>query len=212
MPRLERHVAWIWPAILLAGVISIVAFRVWSGWATRPVVATADGTEGIIEGDGADLAAAARRVRQLQTKVDQAHRRLADLRTEAADKREQIRTLEAMLTTGRLTDSPHFLHSQTTVHALQKIIREAAGSTFVDADREARLNTAAVVARERLRAKLAALADELKQNLAEIDRQAATLRQHLRLQSTSLERLRRQIQERLNPPSGAAATDAARDG
>jgi len=212
LPRRERHVAWIWPALLLAGLISMAALRVWSGWATRPMVASGDGTEGFIEGDGANLAPAARRLRQLQTEMDQTRRRLADLLAEAADKRQQVQTLDEMLTTGRLTDTPDFLRGRTTVRALQKIIREAGGSAFAGSDQESRLTTAALVARERLRAKLTALADELKQDLAECEQRAATLRPQLHFQRASVRRLRGRIQERLDSPAAPPSVDAAPDG
>jgi len=202
----RRQVAWIWPALLLAGLAAIVICRVWSGWARRPMVASTDHTEGRVEGEAAALVAVGRRLRHLQVQLADTEHRLANLQTHIAAKRRQVRTLDDMLGVGRLTECPPFLRDKTTVRALQKIIREAEGPVQAEAGRRSRLSTAATVARERLRAKLSALRAEWAHAVAELKDQAATLRQQRRLQERGVQRLRRQIDERLegrsrHPPS-----------
>lgn len=206
MARPRRQVAWFWPALLLAGLAAVVAFRMWSGWATRPMVASSNLPEGRVAGEAADLAAAGRRLRYLHAQRSATAARLATLRTEIADRRRQARTLDEMIDGGRLTDCPPFLAENTTVRALQKIIREAGGAAQTDAGRDPRLTTAAAVARERLRTKLLVLRDQLRRETADLDAQATTLRQQQRLQEAGIRHLRRQIDERLN---GRAAEPAA---
>jgi len=209
----KRQVRWIWPALLLASLAAIVVFRVWSGWATRPMVASTDRTEGRVEGDRADLAAAGRRLRLLQARAADTGRRLADLGAEIAAKRQQVRTLGEMLDAGRLTECPGFLRDKTTVRALQKILREAGRPAQAEGGRRSRLTTAAAVARERLRAKLSALRHQLAREVADLEARATTLRQERHLQEADLRRLRRQIHQRLDgrPPHGTAPSDPVDD-
>jgi len=209
----KQQIAWIWPALLLAGLAAIVVFRVWSGWATRPMVASTDRTEGRVEGEQADLAAAGRRLRLLQARAADSCRRLADLGAEVAAKRRQVRTLGEMLDAGRLTECPGFLRDKTTVRALQKILHEAARPAQAEGGRRSRLTTTAAIARERLRAKLSALRDQLAREVADLEARAATLRQQQRLQEADLQRLRRQINRRLDgcSPSPTAPSDPASD-
>jgi hypothetical protein len=196
--RPRRQIAWFWPALLLAGLVAVAAFRMWSGWATRPMVASDTVTDGRVTGEASDLAAAGRRLRLLHGRRAATAARLADLRTDIATRRHQTRTLEEMLAGGRLTDCPPFLRENTTVLALQKIIREAGGAAQADAGRDPRLTTAAVVARERLRAKLLALHDQLDGEVADLEARAAVLRQKQRLQETAADEMRRRIEERLD--------------
>ena len=213
MAHPRRQVAWIWPALLLAGLAAIVVFRVWSGWATRPMVASTDRTEGRVEGERADLAAAGRRLRLLQARAADTGRRLADLGAEVAAKRQQGRTLGDMLDGGRLTECPGFLRDKTTVRALQKILGEAGRPAQAEGGRRSQLTTAAAVARERLRAKLSALRDQLAREVADLEARATTLRQQRHLQEADLQRLRRQIDQRLDgrSPHRTAPSDPVDD-
>ncbi len=198
MARPRRQVAWFWPALLLAGLAAVVAFRMWSGWATRPMVASDTGADGRVAGEAADLAAAGRRLRRLHAERTATAARLADLRADIAARRRQARTLADMLTGQGLTDCPPFLRHDTTVRALQQIIREAGGPSQTDADGVARLATAAAVARERLRARLLALRDRLDREVADLEAQAAALRHRQRLQETGIRQMRQQIKRRLD--------------
>ena len=197
-----RRVSWLWPVLIITVMLAVVMVRVWSGWATRPMAASAGEAEGILEADRADLAAWGVRIRRLQDRIDQTRHGLMALRTEAATKRDQVRVLDTMLETGRLTRCPDFLRGETTVRALQKIIAEAAGTSQASGERSARLHTAAAVARERLRAKLAArrrtVADEVKR----LEQQADALRHRLGLQMADLARLQQQVEYRLDEPDG----------
>ena len=202
MSWLSRHTAWAWPAVLLAGLLAVVAIRIWSGWASGPAPSMATQADGIVAGRSDDLAAAARRIRLLQDQSGETRRRLAALQSDVSAKRQQARTLDAMLASDRLTDCPAFLRQQTTVRALQKIIREAADSGIAEAADQNRLNTAAAVARERLRRKLEALRSQLTDDISRTEDPAAALRQRLHLQVAELQRLRRQVQRELQ--SGSA--------
>ena len=197
MSWLSRHTAWAWPAVLLAGLLAVVAIRIWSGWASGPTPSMATATDGIVAGRSDDLAAAARRIRLLQDQSGETRRRLAALQSDVSARRQQVRTLDAMLASNRLTDCPAFLRQQTTVRALQKIIREAADSGIAEAADQNRLNTAAAVARERLRRKLEALRSQLTDDISRTEAPAAVLRQRLHLQMAELQRLRRQVQRQL---------------
>ena len=198
MARPRRHVVWIWPALLLAGLAAVVAFRVWSGWATRPMAASTDRADGRVEGERADLSAAGRRLRRLSHQLARTRRRLADFQADIADRRRHIRTLDGMLESGRLTECPPFLHDSTTVRALQKIIREAEGPAQAEGGQRSRLATAATIARERLRARLSAMRDRFAREVADLQARAAALRHERRLQEAGLRQLRRQISERLD--------------
>jgi len=197
MSWLRRHMAWAWSAMLLAGLLAAVAIRIWSDWAGAPVRSPATETEGIVVGQSDDLATAARQIRMLQDQSGETRRRLATLQSDAAAKRQHVTVLDAMLASNRLTDGPAFLQQETTVRALQKIIREAADTGAGEAADQNRLDTAAAVARERLRQKLEAIRSQLADDIASIETRAAALRQHLHLQTTELERLQRQVRQQL---------------
>ena len=198
MSWLSRHTAWAWPAVLLAGLLAVVAIRIWSGWASVPTPSMATQADGIVAGRSDDLAAAARRIRLLQDQSGETRRRLAALQSDVSAKRQQARTLDAMLASNRLTDCPAFLRQQTTVRALQKIIREAADSGIAEAADQNRLNTAAAVARERLRRKLEALRSQLTEDISRLQTRTAALRQQLHLQTAELQRLRRRVERQLH--------------
>jgi len=197
MSRLRRQMAWAWPVVLVAGLLLVAAIRVGSDWADVPAPTLATETEGIVAGRSDDLAAAARRIRLLQDRSGDTRRRLVALQSEVASKRQQMATLDAMLAADRLTDCPAFLRKQTTVRALQKIIREAADSGVTEAADQNRLDTAAAVARERLRRKFEAIRSQLADEVGHLDAQAAALRKQLRLETADLERLRRRVERQL---------------
>ena len=213
MARPRRQIAWIWPTLLLAGLAAVVAFRMWSGWATRPMVASTGRTEGRVAGEQADLAAAGRQLRRLQVRATATASRLAAVQAELAAKHQQILTLDEMLDTGRLTECPPFLRDETTVRALQKIIREAGGPAQADAGQGSRLGTAAVIARERLRAKLSTIRSQLDREALDLEDRASALRHEQQLQEADLRQLRRQIDQRLDTrvtdPEAPATPDSA---
>ncbi len=209
MSWLRRHLARAWPAVLLIGLLAVVAIRIWSGPASGPRPSMGTETEGTVAGLSDDPAAAARRIRLLQDQSGETRRHLAALQTDVSAKRQQVRTLDAMLASDRLTDSPAFLRQQTTVRALQKIIREAADSGVAEAADQNRLNTAAAVARERLRRKLKALRSQLTDDIGRLQTRAAALRQQLHLQTAELQRLRRQVQRQLGSRSSGRQSSPA---
>jgi len=197
MSWLRRYVAWAWPVVLLAGLLAVTAVRIGSGWGSGPRPTLGMETDGIVAGRSDDLAAVARRVGLLQEESGETRRRLAALQGAVASKRQQAATLGAMLASDRLTDCPAFLRKQTTVRALQKIIREATDTGMTEAADENRLDTAAAVARERLRRKLEAIRSEWADDITRLDARAAALRKQLHLETSELERLRREVRRQL---------------
>ena len=197
MSWLRRHMAWAWPAVLLAGLLATAAIRLWSDWASGPVPSLAAQTDGVVAGESDDLATAARRFRLLQDQSGETRGRLAALQSDVSAKRQQVRTLDAMLASNRLTDCPAFLQQQTTVRALQKIICEAADTGVTEAADQSRLNTAAAVARERLRRKLEAIRSQLAEDIDHLEAQATATRHQLHFQTAESQRLRRRLQRQL---------------
>ena len=213
MLSLRRRAVWAWPAVLVAGLGLILVFRLVDGPSRSSASSPAGGSSGVVAGEPSDLAAAARRLRLLQAQVSQTRDQLAALQTQARGIRQQIITLDEMLAGDSLTDSPGFLRDDTSVRALQKIIREAASSPATS-DKPDRLGTAAVVARERLRSKLESLREHLTHEAAALDAQSDALRQRLRLQSDEVEHLQRQVQKELKsstlpPPTSGTETGLA---
>ena len=198
---LRRHAAWAWPAVLVAGLLGVVAIRIWSGWSEEAMTPMATETEGVIVGESDGLAALARRIRDLQDTSGETRGRLSVLQKDVGARRQHVATLDAMLASDRLTDCPAFLRQQTTVRALQKIIREAADSPRPERGDQSLLSTAAAVARERLRGKLTMLRHQLLEEIADLESQTATLRQRLHLQTTELQRLQRQVRQDLQSRS-----------
>lgn len=197
MSWLRQHITWIWPAVLVVGLALVVTIRLWSGWAERPMASLASETDGVVSGESDGLVAAARRIRALQSQSAATRQQLAALQKDSSAKRQHAATLDTMLASDRLTDCPDFLRQQTTVRALQNIIREAADTTPSESPDQSRLNTAAAVARERLRTKLEALRSQLAEEIGDLETQATTLRQRLQLQTAELERLQRQAKRQL---------------
>lgn len=197
MSWLQRHAKWGWPVAILAGILLVAVVRLWPG----PAVPSATGDQsprgGVVAAQPADLASAARRIRFLQEQVNGLRQELVAAQTEAASRRSRIAAIDEMLATASLTDCPPFLRDDTTVRALQKIIREAADAPAAAAVDPERLSTAASVARERLRSRLEALRGQLAREVSDLDAQAEALRQRLHLVSSEVERIQRDIHRKL---------------
>jgi hypothetical protein len=192
MSWLKGHAPMIWPAAVLAALGLVVLIRLGSG-RTDGTPASADGDRGGIVTAAPDSLATARRLRLLEDEAGRTREQLASVQTESSIRQERVAVLDEMLATDSLTDCPGFLKDETTVRALQKIIREAADTSHPADDNPSRLNTAATVARERLRQKLNGLRDRLNQELGKLESQAQVLRQQLRAQTEALDVLQRQI-------------------
>lgn len=197
MSWLRRHAAWIWPALLVTGLVLVALTRLWSGWAGRPESTMGAEVHGVVTADANDLAAIARRIRTLQEERSRTREQFTALAARAADCRQHVAALDDMLASGRLTECPVFLREETTVRALQKIIREASGSEAAGQPAESQLSTAGAVARERLRARLEALRDQLRAETATLDARTEALRLELDLQATQIEALQGNVLERL---------------
>lgn len=209
MSWLRQHAAWIWPASLLIGLILVALVRIWSGWAGRPQSSMGAEAHGVVTADSDDLAAVARRIRTLQEDRSRTREQFTALVSQAADCRQHVAALDDMLASGRLTECPVFLREETTVRALQKIIREAAGSGSAGQPDEDPLSTASVVARERLRAKLEVLRDQLRAETATIETRTEALRRQLDLQAAQIEALQANVLERLQSRTEGPSAPAA---
>jgi chromosome segregation ATPase len=199
---LQRHAKWAWPIALVVGVLLVVGLRVWPGGSPRRASSDAGAANGVAAAQASDLASAARRIRFLQDQVNRTRQQLVSLQTEAAARRGRVAALDEMLATDSLAECPPFLRDDTTVRALQKIVREAADSTAAGTPGHDRLDTAASVARERLRSKLDALRDQLGREAADLDAQAETLRQRLQILTGEVEQLQRDIRRELQGRAG----------
>jgi len=196
MSWLKRHAAWIWPASLATGAALVLLLRLVPGWPAHPASGTAGEQSGVVSGASSNLAAAARQLRMLQEQVGRTRDQLAAFHAETSSRRQRIATLDEMLAGDSMTDCPPFLREDTAVRALQTIIREASGPASGAGGRD-QLNTAATVARERLRSKLELLRDQLLREIADFDARSEVLRARLTQESEDVERIRRQIQREL---------------
>jgi hypothetical protein len=132
------------------------------------------------------------------------------LQTESAARCRQIAALDETLVAGSFDDCPPFLSDDATVRAFQRIIRETEGETDRAAPDHDRLNTAAAVARERLRMKFEAMRDQLVREADDLDAQAEELKVRLHAQSVEVERLDWQVRQQLQDRSiSATASDAS---
>ena len=208
MEWLRRHAVWAWPALLVLGLALVLAARRLPTRTDR-AVSSRPATEdsGLVTAQSIDLASAARSIRFLQNDLARIRRQLAAIQNETSLRRERVATIEKMLADDTLTQAPVFLCEDTTVRALQQIIREASDPAAPDQDR---LSTAAAVARQRLRQKLESLRDQWVREVADRTTEADMHRERLHLQTQELERLQRQVHQQLQPPSGPAASEPAR--
>jgi hypothetical protein len=208
MSWLHRHSAWAWLMFLVVGIIVVAAMRLAADRSSGPISASAYENTGTSD-QPEDLAATARRMRLLQLQAGRLRDQLCSLQASAAERRERLAVVEEMLSENSFTDCPAFLQEDSTFRVLQKIVREAADSGLPANGGEPRLSTAATVARERLRGKLELLRDQINQEVADLEAQADTLRQRLRVQSEEVEHLQLLMQRELDnlaPP----ASDSSR--
>lgn len=209
MSRLKHPIAWACAATLLAGVAVIAGVRLFSAWHGGPAPAVAGEGRGIIAAtdspshpgtlpNGQSLASLARRIRLLQEDLNDTRGRLAKAETEAALLRDRAATLDRMLAEDSLMDCPLFLHDETTVRALQGILREAADGT----------DAAATIARQRLRQRLAGLRDQMAQEADDREAEADALHGRLRQQADDLETLQQSLMSRLSEAQAGPANPA----
>ena len=207
----KHPIAWACAAALLAGVAVIAAVRLFSAWHGGPAPAVAGDGRGIIAAtdspsdpgtlvaNGQSLASAARRIRLLQEGLNDTRGRLAKVETEAVLLRDRAATLDRMLAQDSLTDCPLFLHDETTVRALQGILREA------DDDGT---DTASTIARQRLRRRLTGLRDQMAQDADDCEAEANALHGQLRQQADDLETLQQSLMSRLSEAQAGPGSPA----
>jgi len=196
MSRPKYSMAWACAAALVAGIVVIAVMRLFSVRDERPAPAVAGDGRGIIavtasplHFEARSLASAARHIRLLQESLNDTRERLAKAETEAALLRDRVTALDRMLTEDSLTDCPLFLHDETTVRALQGILREADDN---------RTDAAATIARQRLRRRLAGIRDQMAQEVADREAVADALHVRLRQQADDLETLQQSLMSRLS--------------
>jgi len=205
---LKGHAPWLWLAALVVSAALVATLRTESEPSGLPPGADPANTRGVVASGPNNLAALARRLQLIQGRSVQVREQLATLQAEGATRRQQIAALDAMLAADSFTECPPFLSEDTTVRALQKIIREAASATGPDESDHDRLNTSATVARERLRRKLEVRRDQLSREAADLNTQAEDLRQRLRIQSEEIDHLDRQVREELRNRSSSPPAPA----
>jgi hypothetical protein len=205
MPWLKRHAAWAWSAVLLIGLTLMVLIRLGSAPPARTAAGPPGDSRGVVTGDSDTPPGAAERLQTLQEQAAAVREQLAAAQADLALRRERAATLAEMLATDSLAECPPFLREDTTVRALQKIIRDAAAAQGPLVSDLGSMNTAATVARERLRNKIEALRDEMGQELLGMETKIEGLRRQLRLATDEMENLlQKRQQSRLAPPPGRA--------
>lgn len=197
MPWLRRHVVWAWPAVLVTGLLMVVLLRLHPSEPAPLPAASGSDHRGVVGGQSDDLASSARQIRGVQDEVLRLREQLTALQADLTERRHRVATLADMLAADRLTDSPGFLASEATVRALQQIIREAADAPGGAASGRGSLDTAATVARERLRTRLQGLHDQTAKEAAALETRTDALRAELRLKTDELQRRQRQVNDQL---------------
>jgi hypothetical protein len=207
MSRFQRHVAWAWLVALAAGMVVVAALRLGPDNSGSPSEAVGDAGN-VVPGPSGALAATAQRLRLLQMQVTRLREQMAAVQAEATDRHERLAAIDGLLCDESYTECPPFLQEDTTFRALQKIVREAAGSPTPAAGGEERLSTAAAVARERLRAKLELMRDQLTQEASDLDTQTDLLRLRLHSQAEEVEHLQALMQDQLQSDPGSSPVPA----
>jgi hypothetical protein len=208
---LARVATWVWVVLVVAALGAIILGIQYSSvgpLSARAAPNSADNRPGS-PGPGG-LADLARRGRELHAHLLSLREQLAATQTQADVLLERVATLDAMLAGGSLTQCPVFLQEETTVRALQGIIREAVASEGPGSGSEPnRLDTAAAIARDRLRRRLEMLRDDLRQQAVALADEASGLRRRIREQAAEIESIQARINHRLRAGPDAAAPSPA---
>lgn len=202
MSWLARLVRWSLPLLAVMAVLALVASIHYFQAVPADAVA-ADGDHGRAALRSSDLATLARRYKALEDQTTPLRLQLAAAQAQATVARDHASTLNSMLDGNSLTQTPLFLQDESTVRALQGIIREAAGPEGPGRAAEDNLGTAATIARERLRQKLETLRESLDQQATRLETQAGELVERIRNQSAEMEMLRSDINRRLQARSAS---------
>jgi len=209
MPWRRPAATWAWSAALPVGIVLALAVRVLSGWGSEPAAGQPPAAAPVAP-PADDLATTAGRLCQLQAETSAARQQLLGLQAQATARRQEIAALDRMLADGSFTQSPEFLKDETTVRALQRIVREAAASA--PGDDNADMNAAAAaVARDRLTRRLEVLRDQRLDQLQTIQSQAETVRVHLRERAGEMEALQQQVRQQLRAAGPAVPAAARKD-
>jgi len=203
-----RAATGLWVVVFIAGLSALVlgiqyassasSFRLFG--ASSVEAAASDGA-----GDPAasnSLADLARHGRELQSRLLAMREQLATTQKQVDQLAERTGTLDAMLAGNSLTQCPVFLQDESTVRALQGIIREAIASETPGTAPNG-LDTAATIARSRLRRRLEMIREDLLQQSTALQQQAETLRGHIREKTTEIEAVEKQIRRRLSAAEAA---------
>jgi len=196
---------WMWIGLVVAGLAAAVLCRWRAGPPTEP--ASAGGSVGLVGAEAGRPPDLLARVGRLEAEAAQVESRRRTLCHQARERRRWARVLDEMVESGRLSDAPDFLRGQTTILALQRIIRMASAGGPAGGRADPRFQTAAAVAQSRLRGKLTALAERFRAEAEDFERQAAALETEARLKREAAAAIRRRLAEDKSPP-----TDTGRSG
>jgi len=133
--------------------------------------------------------------------MDSLYKRLAQSRKEEEELTQQIATLDRMRYGGDLTRCPSFLQDNTTIRALQRLMREAKNEPMLWRRKGSKLQTAAAVARERIRAKLRVLQEQKAESLKILRVRIANLREQARAKAREAEKQHVRVMAFLNTVS-----------
>ena len=210
MFSLARMATWAWVVLLVGGLAAIVlGIQYTSGRSFSAAAAPAGPSGALGNPRTSDLAELARRGREHQRQLLALREQLAGTQGQTDLLHERAATLEAMLAGDSLTQCPVFLQEETTVRALQGIIREAVASDAPGNDAGVnRLDTAATIARSRLRRRLEMLREDRQQQALGLEDLACDLRGRIRQQAAELESFQSRINRHLRAAASAPPAPA----
>ena len=158
--------------------------------------------------ESGDLAELARQVRRASSELTETRCLMAERQAQSKKLRQQIADLDSMLANGNFLRCPTFLWEDAAVRALQQVVREATENHSLSEASRSRLETAAMIARQRLRSKLGALRENMVQSANRLDEETEALRAEIQSESQRENSLHQRLTEQLKLRAEAAPPTA----
>jgi len=143
------------------------------------------------------LAELARQVRTASSELTETRCLMAERQAQSTKLRQHIADLDAMLANGDFLRCPTFLWEDAAVRALQQVVREATENRSLSEANRSRLETAAMIARQRLRSKFGALRENMVQSAKRLDEETEALRAEIQSESQREDSLHQRLTEQL---------------
>ena len=158
--------------------------------------------------ESGDLAELARQVRTASTKLSETRCLMAERQARSTKLRQHIADLDSILTNEDFLRCPTFLWEDVAVRALQQVVREATENRSLSEANRSRLETAAMIARQRLRSKLGALRENMVQSANRLDEETEALQAAIQSESQRENSLHQRLTEQLKLRADAAPPTA----